>query len=221
MGGSGCMGAESFGTILPSDIPACEKTSPWENDPLPEGWEMRRDPKGRAFFIDHNTRGTTWVDPRQELYDTKDETAPQIEGSSCNPNTMDVPQKESVLLPSPVKSNPSKRPEPKSVEDIPPKPKPPVPKQDPSPMPKKSEAFVVDHSQKGHTKMGQFEKGEVEGTNGEGSKRARKSLSSQDHHGAKLTLRAGEGPKHGRTSLSSQNDRREGRAESHCQALGR
>ncbi|XP_076139878.1 E3 ubiquitin-protein ligase NEDD4-like isoform X1 [Alosa pseudoharengus] len=31
---------------------------------LPPGWEMRIAPNGRPFFIDHNSRNTTWEDPR-------------------------------------------------------------------------------------------------------------------------------------------------------------
>ncbi|KAI1296918.1 E3 ubiquitin-protein ligase NEDD4 [Halotydeus destructor] len=31
---------------------------------LPEGWSMQVAPNGRIFFIDHNTKATTWVDPR-------------------------------------------------------------------------------------------------------------------------------------------------------------
>ncbi|XP_058851502.1 E3 ubiquitin-protein ligase NEDD4-like isoform X16 [Acipenser ruthenus] len=31
---------------------------------LPPGWEMRIAPNGKPFFIDHNTRATTWEDPR-------------------------------------------------------------------------------------------------------------------------------------------------------------
>uniref|UniRef100_A0A4W5PWS7 E3 ubiquitin-protein ligase NEDD4-like n=1 Tax=Hucho hucho TaxID=62062 RepID=A0A4W5PWS7_9TELE len=31
---------------------------------LPPGWEMRIAPNGRPFFIDHNSRLTTWEDPR-------------------------------------------------------------------------------------------------------------------------------------------------------------
>ncbi|XP_072310894.1 E3 ubiquitin-protein ligase NEDD4-like isoform X7 [Eucyclogobius newberryi] len=31
---------------------------------LPPGWEMRIAPNGRPFFIDHNSRVTTWDDPR-------------------------------------------------------------------------------------------------------------------------------------------------------------
>lgn len=31
---------------------------------LPPGWGMQIAPNGRVFFIDHNERATTWVDPR-------------------------------------------------------------------------------------------------------------------------------------------------------------
>lgn len=31
---------------------------------LPSGWEMARDMHGRIYFVDHNTRSTTWIDPR-------------------------------------------------------------------------------------------------------------------------------------------------------------
>lgn len=32
--------------------------------PLPAGWEEARDYDGRVFYIDHNTRQTSWIDPR-------------------------------------------------------------------------------------------------------------------------------------------------------------
>ncbi|GCC38358.1 hypothetical protein chiPu_0016872 [Chiloscyllium punctatum] len=32
--------------------------------PLPNGWEEARDFDGRVFYIDHNTRQTSWIDPR-------------------------------------------------------------------------------------------------------------------------------------------------------------
>ncbi|XP_047516489.1 E3 ubiquitin-protein ligase NEDD4 isoform X5 [Pieris napi] len=34
------------------------------SDGLPPGWSMQRAPNGRVFFIDHNNKTTTWVDPR-------------------------------------------------------------------------------------------------------------------------------------------------------------
>ena len=35
---------------------------------LPAGWEQRQTPEGRHYFVDHNTRTTTWVDPRRQQY---------------------------------------------------------------------------------------------------------------------------------------------------------
>ncbi|XP_012584236.1 PREDICTED: E3 ubiquitin-protein ligase NEDD4 isoform X2 [Condylura cristata] len=34
---------------------------------LPRGWEVRHAPNGRPFFIDHNTKTTTWEDPRLKI----------------------------------------------------------------------------------------------------------------------------------------------------------
>ncbi|XP_065060296.1 E3 ubiquitin-protein ligase NEDD4-like isoform X2 [Rhopilema esculentum] len=36
--------------------------------PLPPGWEERRDDEGRTFYIDHNSRLTTWVRPRASSF---------------------------------------------------------------------------------------------------------------------------------------------------------
>lgn len=36
-----------------------------EREPLPPGWEVKIDPQtGWPFFVDHNSRTTTWNDPR-------------------------------------------------------------------------------------------------------------------------------------------------------------
>jgi len=32
--------------------------------PLPSGWEIRFTPTARVYFVDHNTKTTTWDDPR-------------------------------------------------------------------------------------------------------------------------------------------------------------
>lgn len=34
--------------------------------PLPQGWELGRDYDGKVYFIDHNSKKTTWVDPRDK-----------------------------------------------------------------------------------------------------------------------------------------------------------
>jgi hypothetical protein len=35
-----------------------------KNCPLPEGWDMGVDFDGKAYFIDHKSQTTTWIDPR-------------------------------------------------------------------------------------------------------------------------------------------------------------
>lgn len=34
------------------------------DDPLPAGWEMRYDTYGRRYYVDHNTRSTSWERPQ-------------------------------------------------------------------------------------------------------------------------------------------------------------
>jgi len=41
-----------------------QSLSDQELGPLPPGWEMRLQPDGKRFFIDHTTRSTQWEDPR-------------------------------------------------------------------------------------------------------------------------------------------------------------
>ncbi|KAJ5072775.1 transcriptional coactivator yorkie [Anaeramoeba ignava] len=36
------------------------------SQPLPPGWEQRTDSNGRVYFVDHNTKTTSWKDPRQK-----------------------------------------------------------------------------------------------------------------------------------------------------------
>ncbi|XP_054006039.1 E3 ubiquitin-protein ligase NEDD4 isoform X3 [Hylaeus anthracinus] len=46
-------------------IEAHKPTLPLPSDEgLPPGWGMQMAPNGRVFFIDHNERTTTWIDPR-------------------------------------------------------------------------------------------------------------------------------------------------------------
>lgn len=44
------------------------KPEPEEEEQLPQGWEEARDSKGRVYFIDHNTKQTTWKDPRKKVF---------------------------------------------------------------------------------------------------------------------------------------------------------
>lgn len=32
---------------------------------LPPGWEVRQTPTGRLYYVNHNTRTTSWLDPRR------------------------------------------------------------------------------------------------------------------------------------------------------------
>ncbi|KNZ57373.1 E3 ubiquitin-protein ligase [Puccinia sorghi] len=58
-----------------STIQGGSTTAGW--GPLPAGWEQRFTPEGRPYFVDHNTRTTTWVDPRrQQLL--------RVMGPNCN-----------------------------------------------------------------------------------------------------------------------------------------
>ncbi|KAI4169966.1 MAG: hypothetical protein LQ346_008917 [Caloplaca aetnensis] len=63
------------------------RTTTWQNPsprvnkgiaPLPPGWERRRDHKQRAYYVDHNTRTTSWCHPLIAYND--DETRPLPEG---------------------------------------------------------------------------------------------------------------------------------------------
>ncbi|TPX38288.1 hypothetical protein SmJEL517_g00076 [Synchytrium microbalum] len=51
-----------------SPTSATASTTPSANTsilPLPPGWEQRHTPEGRPYYVDHNTRTTTWLDPRR------------------------------------------------------------------------------------------------------------------------------------------------------------
>uniref|UniRef100_A0A8D0XVC5 HECT-type E3 ubiquitin transferase n=1 Tax=Sus scrofa TaxID=9823 RepID=A0A8D0XVC5_PIG len=53
----------------PTSDAAQQVTQPseMEQGSLPKGWEVRHAPNGRPFFIDHNTKTTTWEDPRLKI----------------------------------------------------------------------------------------------------------------------------------------------------------
>ncbi|TVK90640.1 Protein WWC3 [Bagarius yarrelli] len=66
-----------FPPVLYRTVPSCPGGAmPWLSGskrresselPLPAGWEEARDYDGRVFYIDHNTRQTSWIDPRDRL----------------------------------------------------------------------------------------------------------------------------------------------------------
>ncbi len=41
-----------------------EQTDEAAEIPLPDGWELKVDQCGKVFFVDHKTKTTTWIDPR-------------------------------------------------------------------------------------------------------------------------------------------------------------
>uniref|UniRef100_A0A3B3QF38 WWC family member 3 n=1 Tax=Paramormyrops kingsleyae TaxID=1676925 RepID=A0A3B3QF38_9TELE len=47
-------------------VSSSKRRESWEL-PLPAGWEEARDYDGRVFYIDHNTRQTSWIDPRDRI----------------------------------------------------------------------------------------------------------------------------------------------------------
>lgn len=44
--------------------------------PLPPGWEMSVDPHGKVFFIDHNTKTTTWAHPSRRASPPRQRSPP-------------------------------------------------------------------------------------------------------------------------------------------------
>lgn len=79
-------------TAQPSPVaitPAASTTSSsntYQDIPLPLGWEERRTPEGRPYFVDHHTRTTTWTDPRRA--NQQNQTAqPRV----ANPNLGPLP----------------------------------------------------------------------------------------------------------------------------------
>ncbi|XP_062357769.1 E3 ubiquitin-protein ligase NEDD4 isoform X4 [Cinclus cinclus] len=54
-------------TLSDSSQQSSQQQPEMEQGFLPKGWEVRHAPNGRPFFIDHNTKTTTWEDPRLKI----------------------------------------------------------------------------------------------------------------------------------------------------------
>uniref|UniRef100_A0A8C3GBU4 E3 ubiquitin-protein ligase n=1 Tax=Cyclopterus lumpus TaxID=8103 RepID=A0A8C3GBU4_CYCLU len=52
---------------------------------LPAGWEVRSAPSGRPFFINHNTKTTTWEDPRHPKIPVHMRKRPSLDPSDLGP----------------------------------------------------------------------------------------------------------------------------------------
>ncbi|WFC96390.1 HECT-type E3 ubiquitin transferase [Malassezia brasiliensis] len=61
-GASGGAGSSAGAT----PVGAASSATATGSGPLPSGWEQRTTAEGRPYFVDHNTRTTTWVDPRRQ-----------------------------------------------------------------------------------------------------------------------------------------------------------
>ncbi|KFU96212.1 NEDD4-like E3 ubiquitin-protein ligase WWP1, partial [Chaetura pelagica] len=55
---------ESSSTSSSSAEPVRQQPGSTSTEPLPPGWEQRKDPHGRTYYVDHNTRTTTWERPQ-------------------------------------------------------------------------------------------------------------------------------------------------------------
>jgi hypothetical protein len=51
-------------SVKVSRLPPNNAPPPAPEEPLPPGWEMRFDQYGRRYYVDHNTRSTTWERPQ-------------------------------------------------------------------------------------------------------------------------------------------------------------
>ncbi|XP_030072055.1 NEDD4-like E3 ubiquitin-protein ligase WWP1 isoform X4 [Microcaecilia unicolor] len=47
-----------------SEEPVRQQPGNTSTESLPSGWEQRKDPHGRTYYVDHNTRTTTWERPQ-------------------------------------------------------------------------------------------------------------------------------------------------------------
>ncbi|XP_049605415.1 NEDD4-like E3 ubiquitin-protein ligase WWP1 isoform X2 [Syngnathus scovelli] len=63
---SAASGSSSSAATVTTDgaKPRQQAPAPGTPDPLPPGWEQRKDPHGRTYYVDHNTRTTTWERPQ-------------------------------------------------------------------------------------------------------------------------------------------------------------
>ncbi|KAG8899257.1 hypothetical protein FRB99_006839 [Tulasnella sp. 403] len=66
--------------------------------PLPDGWEMKKTVDGIPYFVDHNTKTTTWEDPRPPIMteDPVDDT--QRSDSASSATVVEEPSRANTLV---------------------------------------------------------------------------------------------------------------------------
>ncbi|KAF8892604.1 hypothetical protein BD779DRAFT_1509940 [Infundibulicybe gibba] len=73
-------------TATPASISTGNTTTTAGSGSLPNGWEERYTPEGRPYYVDHNTRTTTWVDPRRQTIIRV--MGPNGQGTALQPQTI-------------------------------------------------------------------------------------------------------------------------------------
>ncbi|KAI9105930.1 hypothetical protein DFS34DRAFT_601472 [Phlyctochytrium arcticum] len=71
---------------------------------LPAGWEQRFTPEGRPYFVDHNTRTTTWLDPRRVQQQNRGTMFGQQLTSGQAANQLAIAQQQSAAALGPLPS---------------------------------------------------------------------------------------------------------------------
>ena len=75
-----------------------------EDIPMPEGWELAQTPGGKSYFVDHNNKTTSWVDPRQKILQDLQQQLQQVEMKTIStpPRERPVTSSSSPKLASPL-----------------------------------------------------------------------------------------------------------------------
>jgi E3 ubiquitin-protein ligase NEDD4 len=91
------------------------------NSSLPPGWEIRIDPhSGRTYFLDHNTKTTSWNDPRVGIHSPVSQSSQSFYASPPHVSTdssLALPSKSRVVSPQPA-PQPNKEEERAAIADF-------------------------------------------------------------------------------------------------------
>ncbi|KAJ3391199.1 hypothetical protein HDU92_009154 [Lobulomyces angularis] len=82
-------------------VTASSSSSSTSLGPLAPGWEERRTPEGRTYFVDHNTRTTSWSDPRRAQGSSQTTTTPMNPGQTAAQLVIAQQQAQATLGPLP------------------------------------------------------------------------------------------------------------------------